>query len=112
MSLLISSSPKCIWYLIIYTPIIREQESHFFPVQVLSNVKKSGWKIVIEVWVPLVYILVLNDMWAEWVGEMLGLLPFMVIMNRDSYSRTDQNGKTGFLLADRGSMWEKIHSIK
>ena len=42
---------------------------------------------------------------CEWnaLVECETFLPFMVIINRDSYLRTDQNRKTGLLFADRGS---------
>ena len=40
--------------------------------------------------------------WSELV-ECGVSLPFIVIINRDSYSRTDQNEKTGLLFADGGS---------
>ena len=40
--------------------------------RVLRNVKKSGWKKVSGIGSHL-YILVLNDMWVEWVSGMWGL---------------------------------------
>ena len=40
--------------------------------------------------------------WNELV-ECVAYLPFMVVMNRESYSRMDQNGKTGLLFADGGN---------
>ena len=42
-------------------------ESHLWAARVLRNVKKSGWKKVSGIRVHL-YILVLNEMWVEWVS--------------------------------------------
>lgn len=62
---------------------------------------KAGEKKVSGTCVPLVYIN-FKFMWVEWVSRVWDL-PFIVILNRDSYLRTYKNEKTRLLFTKGGS---------